>query len=226
MTSIVFVVYTLYKSNRKSKILPESPSETNPIHMVSGTTNLPRIKRTNSKANSSNQRLPEIEDLKDFPVPETVRQRKREVNAEILGLFGNESLYTNPGFYPGIYYEYKIVPKEIQYFKQNGQCEKKSMKAIKRERRKQSEKYFRQCQHHYSSPNKFESGNRCSCIPDDKHDGEWENFNNDHTSIIHIEGNSSTITTGPSKNDSTLTNNRNIENIYSELIENTEPTAV
>lgn len=72
--------------------------------------------------------------LHDFPVPPTVRQRKRQVNTELLSIFNNDHhQYPCGGYFPGMlnYYGYVVVPR-----RPSEKARDKKTRAVRRDRRR------------------------------------------------------------------------------------------
>lgn len=70
--------------------------------------------------------------LHDFPVPPTVRQRKRQVNTELLSIFNSDHRqYPCGGYFPGMlnYYGYVVVPQRPS------EKARERKRAIRRDRR-------------------------------------------------------------------------------------------
>lgn len=72
--------------------------------------------------------------LHDFPVPPTVRQRKRQVNTELLSIFDNDHhQYPCGGYFPGMlnYYGYVVVPR-----RPSDKVRDRKTRAVRRDRRR------------------------------------------------------------------------------------------
>ncbi|XP_066944869.1 uncharacterized protein [Macrobrachium rosenbergii] len=156
VASIVFVIVTLFRSRSSPKrhqnpvghvlTRPNSPEtvSSTPFTMSSSAASVCSSSLSSSKetagssvtgksSSSSSSSSP----LRNFPVPPTVRQRKRQVNAELLNVFENERLFPYGTYCPGMlnYYGYMVVPRRSTALETSS--EKRSLRAIKRDLRKQ-----------------------------------------------------------------------------------------
>lgn len=199
--SVVFVVATCMR-RRSNKEYSRPSSRSFSSHMIS--TDSPPMTSSSSLASASDSES----SLPNFPVPPTVRQRKREVNQELLNVFDNNGSYPLGAYYPGMmnYYGYMVVPR-----KPDVKEGKKSLRAMKREQRRHAR-----------------DQQDCLCKAEDKSSDEESNTSSikNHTSVIHISSSSSdsVVSQRPlPKPRSILTND---DSIYSEIIQERQPTMV
>ncbi|XP_076031821.1 uncharacterized protein LOC143019722 isoform X2 [Oratosquilla oratoria] len=124
--------------------------------------------------------------LPTVSVPNTVRHRKREVNAELLSMFDGPGMYStfnHPQYPPGMlnYYGYVVLPQKA--VEKN---EKKSLRALKRQMKDLSARQ-RSCSCSQSSS---------SCGAGDTSTSDEDTSRcSDHTSIIRIGGDSDSSVT-------------------------------
>lgn len=124
-------------------------------------------------------------DLRKLPVPSTVKRRKKQVNAELMGLFANENMMPYASSYPPLlnYYGYVVVPRS------QASHQKKSLRAMKRNARARVQPSFDYNSGGFQEHAQVKS--ECSCKKDKADDGilddtEEECQSNNHTSIIRI----------------------------------------
>ncbi|XP_053636203.1 uncharacterized protein [Cherax quadricarinatus] len=207
--SIIFVVFILLRGSTKeaSTATPVASTrgQSGPISPLSP-------ESTYSSSLSTEGSLTSIcsSPLSNFPVPPTVRHRKRQVNAELLKVFDTEHQFPYGSYYPGMlnYYGYMVVPRRSR----ERFSEKKSLRALKREQKRHLD----------------EADFLCHCS--NKQCGNNEDSTTDnHKSIIRIStsgsdtGSSSLIR--PPKPVPRMQKNNN-ENLYSEIPLSSIPTMV
>ncbi|XP_071543553.1 uncharacterized protein [Panulirus ornatus] len=211
MSSIVFVVFTLVRGRRK-----DIPSP-NPVAHVSGQSGL---MMPVSPVSTCSSLLSSEEDsaastcsspLGDFPVPPTVRQRKHQVNAELLSVFDNEHKFPYATYYPGMfnYYGYMVVPRKTK----DSSNEKRSLRAVKRDHKK----------HRRDQP-------ECVCCCTSNPNGKYDHsVTEKHTAVIRISASRSDNDSSASKltpKPLPRTKKDSDENIYSEITLSSTPTMV
>lgn len=184
---------------------PVCPSSTRPV--------LP----DDAMSNLSNRSASPLHDF-PVPVPPTVRQRKRQVNTELLSIFNNDHHQFPCGpYFPGMlnYYGYVVVPRRPSDCKVR---EKKS-RVNKRDRRRyqmnETGRHTDDTGSHFSG---IDGGSRISAT----HGG--------HKAVIRVSGPSSELVNSRSTlSPKPLPRSRvhtNDENIYSEISQSAMPTIV
>ncbi|XP_064083710.1 uncharacterized protein LOC135199519 isoform X2 [Macrobrachium nipponense] len=270
VASIVFVIVTLFRSRSSPKrhqnpvghvitTRPNSPGTVSPTPFtVSSAASVCSSSMSSSKettdSNVNGKSSSSCSPLRNFAVPPTVRQRKRQVNAELLNVFENERLFPYGTYCPGMlnYYGYMVVPRRSTALETTS--EKRSLRAIKRDLRKQRIDRLEQ-QHHLLQQKDDQSHCRCSegtsssphpstttkssfsssassssCAEEPEttsttaSSSSTQNLCNNHKSVIHVPG----CQPSPScpKPMPRMKKEEQEENIYSEIYLQTHPTMV
>lgn len=215
ISSVVFVVFTLLRGRSASKKAGQSV----PVAPVAMSPPMPpKFSSTASTCSSSLPSLRESEvsavasPLRDFPVPPTVRQRKRDLNAELLNVFGGDQAFSYGSHYPGMfnYYGYMVVPR-----KASEKADKRSLRALKKRQRRERLEPTCQCA----------SGRRET----DDRDADISTEN--HKAIIRISSSDSDTVPTPClshrpKPMPRMKKESEYDNIYSEISVDEEPTMV
>ncbi|XP_037778467.1 uncharacterized protein LOC119575116 isoform X2 [Penaeus monodon] len=215
ISSVVFVVFTLLRGRSASKKVGQSV----PVAPVAMSPPMPpKFSSTASTCSSSLPSLRESEvsavasPLRDFPVPPTVRQRKRDLNAELLNVFGGDQAFSYGSHYPGMfnYYGYMVVPR-----KASEKADKRSLRALKKRQRRERLEPTCQCA----------SGRRET----DDRDANISTEN--HKAIIRISSSDSDTVPTPClshrpKPMPRMKKESEYDNIYSEISVDEEPTMV
>ncbi|KAK7069579.1 hypothetical protein SK128_018387 [Halocaridina rubra] len=238
IASIIFVVVTLFRARSKPKKVPSPITVTHVQRHPNGSPSFMKPPSSSSASTCSSSLLSSEDSLlrcsnnnsplRDFSVPPTVRQRKKEVNAELMNVFESERLFPYGTYCPGMlnYYGYMVVPRKAPYESSN---EKRSLRAIKRDHKKHRiERVVETCQPVNESKN-LESPQRfCQCR--DSSD-DFANFQDqNHKSVIHIPSSpsnlSSTVMSQCPKPLPRMRKDTEDENIYSEISLESNPTMV
>lgn len=157
--------------------------------------------------------------LHDFPVPNTVRQRKRQVNTELLSIFNNDHRqYPCGGYFPGMlnYYGYVVVPQ-----RPTEKTRDKRTRDIRRDRRR-----------HRTNERERQPEDTASHLSGASGSHVTPASSGGHKSIIRVSGRSSETPTNACSNIRSpkplprLSARANDENIYSEIPINAVPTMV
>ncbi|ROT76259.1 hypothetical protein C7M84_005153 [Penaeus vannamei] len=218
ISSVVFVVFTLLRGRSSSKKVGQ-PVPVAPVAMSS-----PLPPKFSSAASTCSSSLPSLREsevsavaspLRDFPVPPTVRQRKRDVNAELLNVFGGDQAFPFASQYPGMfnYYGYMVVPR-----KASEKADKRSVRALKKRQRKE----------------RSEATCQCASARRETDDRDTDISTENHTAIIRISSSSSSdsdavptpcLSHRP-KPMPRMKKESEYDNIYSEISVDEEPTMV
>ncbi|XP_042869637.1 uncharacterized protein LOC122251643 isoform X2 [Penaeus japonicus] len=216
ISSVVFVVFTLLRGRSSSKKVVQ-PVPVATVAMSPPTP--PKFSPSPSTCSSSLASLRESEasavtsPLRDFPVPPTVRQRKRDLNTELLSVFNGDQAFPYGSHYPGMfnYYGYMVVPR-----KPSEKADKRSLRALKKKQRKERPEMTCRCA----------SARRES-------DRDTDISTENHTAIIRISSSSSDSDTVPTpclshrpKPMPRMKKEGDYDNIYSEISVDEEPTMV
>ncbi|XP_042215522.1 uncharacterized protein LOC121861696 isoform X1 [Homarus americanus] len=211
-SSIVFVVFTLLRGRTKevSSSTPTpvmgQPPPVMPLQPMS-TCSSSLSSTQDSTASICSSHLP------SFPVPPTVRQRKRQVNAELLKVFNNECQFPYGTYYPGMlnYYGYMVVPRKTA----DKSNEKKTLRAMKRDHKR----------YRIDEPECV-----CQCNNNHAHGNDELPIKGNHTAIIRISASGtdtvSSTASRPPKPTPRIRKEKD-DNIYSEItLDSTTPTMV
>lgn len=218
--SVVFVSVTLLRNRSKNVSQPSPvalvtqppPAPIGQQHYLSAVCSSPSRPVLTEDAMSVHSGSP----LHDFPVPPTVRQRKRQVNTELLSIFNNDHHQFPCGsYFPGMlnYYGYMVVPR-----KPSDKVREKKSRALKRNRRR----------HHMNEAERQPEDTASHFSSNDE--SYVAATSGGHKSVIRVSGISSelvnsrsTLSPKPLPRSRVRTND---ENIYSEITLGATPTVV
>lgn len=209
ISTIIFVVFTLVRGRKKEMSSPTPVAQVvgqsglvAPVSPISTCSSLTSSEEDSAASTCSSP-------LGDFPIPPTVRQRKRQVNAELLSVFDNEHQFPYATYYPGMfnYYGYMVMPRKTA----DRSNEKRSLRALKRDHKK----------HRIDQP-------KCVCHCTSNPSGKHEHpVTEKHTAVIRISASRSDDASSSSHTPKPMPRTKkDDENIYSEITLSSTPTMV